>query len=47
MLGILTFEDTAVGDVVRDCGGVQVILGMTEVDERNPCAFRLDSGFVP
>jgi len=37
LLGILTYEDIAVGDLVRECGGVQLVLSMTEVDESNPC----------
>ncbi|CAD6577777.1 MAG: hypothetical protein TREMPRED_002036 [Tremellales sp. Tagirdzhanova-0007] len=36
LLGILTFEDTAVGDLVREYDGVHLILSMTEVDELNP-----------
>ena len=37
LLGILTFEDTTVSDLVREYDGVHLILGMTEVDELNPC----------
>ena len=37
LLGILTFDDNAAGDLVRECGGVHLILGLTEVDEMNPC----------
>ncbi|WWC93724.1 hypothetical protein V866_000560 [Kwoniella sp. B9012] len=36
LLGVLTFEDTSVGDQVRGCEGIQLILGMTEIDENNP-----------
>ncbi|WWC63212.1 uncharacterized protein I303_105812 [Kwoniella dejecticola CBS 10117] len=36
LLGILTFEDTLVGDQVREAEGIQLILGMTEIDENNP-----------
>ncbi|WWC71634.1 uncharacterized protein I206_105592 [Kwoniella pini CBS 10737] len=36
LLGILTFEDTLVGDQVREEEGIQLILGMTEIDENNP-----------
>ncbi|KAK1927072.1 spinocerebellar ataxia type 10 protein domain-containing protein, partial [Papiliotrema laurentii] len=36
LLGILTFEDTATGDRVRELGGVELVLGLTEVDEANP-----------
>jgi ataxin-10 len=37
LLSVLTFEDKVVCDQVRKYGGVQVILGLCEVDERNPC----------
>lgn len=37
-LGTLSFEDTAVGEQVRDCEGIQLLLSMTEVDENSPCA---------
>lgn len=37
LLGVLTFCDTSVGDQVREAGGVQLVLGMTEMDEANPC----------
>ena len=37
LVAILTFDDTVTGDIVRECGGVQLILGLTEVDESNPC----------
>lgn len=37
LLGVLTFGDTGVGDQVREAGGVLLILGMTEMDEANPC----------
>ncbi|OCF76128.1 hypothetical protein I204_03427 [Kwoniella mangroviensis CBS 8886] len=36
LLGVLTFDDTSVGDQVRECEGVQLILGMTEIDDNNP-----------
>ncbi|ORY35467.1 spinocerebellar ataxia type 10 protein domain-domain-containing protein [Naematelia encephala] len=36
LVGILSFNDTAVGDLVREYGGVQLILSMTEIDESNP-----------
>jgi ataxin-10 len=39
LLGVLSFEDTAIGDQVRLRGGVQLVLGMTEVDELNPCKY--------
>lgn len=37
LLSILTFHDKGVGDQVRIYGGVQIVLGLCEVDERNPC----------
>lgn len=37
LLGILSFGDRQVGDLVRQHGGVHLVLGMTEVDESNPC----------
>jgi len=37
LLSVLSFQDKGVGDLVRENGGVQVILGLCEVDERNPC----------
>ena len=37
LLGVLTFDNVPVGDLVRNCGGVQLLLSMTEVDEFNPC----------
>ncbi|WVQ74876.1 hypothetical protein IAR50_004483 [Cryptococcus sp. DSM 104548] len=36
LLSILSFEDTSVGDQVRECSGVQLVLSMTEIDEGNP-----------
>jgi ataxin-10 len=37
LLGVLSYENTNVGDQVREHGGVQLVLSMTEVDELNPC----------
>jgi ataxin-10 len=37
LLGVLSYENTNVGDQVREYGGVQLVLSMTEVDELNPC----------
>ncbi|WRT68341.1 uncharacterized protein IL334_005317 [Kwoniella shivajii] len=36
LLGILTFKDISVGNQVREYQGIQLILGMTEIDENNP-----------
>ncbi|CAK9782519.1 hypothetical protein CC85DRAFT_266465 [Cutaneotrichosporon oleaginosum] len=35
LLAVLAFNDTAVGDQVRAAGGVQLVLGLCETDERN------------
>jgi ataxin-10 len=37
LLGVLSYENTNVGDQVRSHGGIQLVLSMTEVDELNPC----------
>jgi hypothetical protein len=42
LLSILTFEDKSMCDYVRECNGVEVVLGMTQVDEASPCEFDLD-----
>ena len=44
LLGVLTYNDQSVSDQVRQHGGVQLVLSMTEVDELNPCEFSL---FLP
>ncbi|OXG16883.1 hypothetical protein C366_03678 [Cryptococcus neoformans Tu401-1] len=36
LLGVLTFNDTRVGDQVREYEGVQLVLSLTEIDEGNP-----------
>ncbi|ORX38576.1 spinocerebellar ataxia type 10 protein domain-domain-containing protein [Kockovaella imperatae] len=36
LIGILSFDDTTVGNQVRQYEGVQLLLSMTEVDESNP-----------
>ncbi|KAK4689512.1 ataxin-10, partial [Tremellales sp. Uapishka_1] len=36
LLSILTYQDKAVCDEVRKHGGVEIILGLCEVDDRNP-----------
>lgn len=35
LLGLLAYDDTKVGDIVREKGGVELVLGMCETDERN------------
>ena len=37
LLGVLSYENTNVGNQVRSHGGIQLVLSMTEVDELNPC----------
>jgi ataxin-10 len=37
LLGVLSYENTNVGDQVRSHGGIELVLSMTEVDELNPC----------
>lgn len=39
LLGLLAYDDTKVGDIVREKGGVEMVLGMCETDERNPCEY--------
>lgn len=36
LLSVLTFNDTAVGDAVREAGGVELVLSLCETDDRNP-----------
>lgn len=36
LLGVLAFGDVRVGDAVRAAGGVELVLGLCETDERNP-----------
>lgn len=39
LLGLLAYDDTKVGDIVREKGGVETVLGMCETDERNHCEY--------
>lgn len=39
LLGILCHGVKAVQDLVRECGGIQVVMNLCVVDERNPCAY--------
>ncbi len=42
LLGILCHEQKAVQDRVRQCGGIEVVMNLCVIDERNPCQlFRL------
>jgi len=36
LLSALCFDDIEVGNAVREAGGVELVLGMCEVDDRNP-----------
>ncbi|WWD19023.1 hypothetical protein CI109_103480 [Kwoniella shandongensis] len=36
LLGILCYDDISVGDQIREYGGVELVLSMTEIDESNP-----------
>lgn len=37
LLGVLVSDRRAAQDRVRVCGGVQVVMNMCVIDERNPC----------
>lgn len=37
LLGILCNEDKAVQDRLRKCGGIEVVMNLCVIDERNPC----------
>lgn len=37
LLGVLCYEDKLVQDRIRDCEGIQLVMNMCVVDERNPC----------
>lgn len=36
LLGVLAYDDVPVGNAIREAGGVQLVLGLCETDERNP-----------
>lgn len=36
LLSVITYQDIDVGDQVRACGGVELVLSLTEFDESNP-----------
>lgn len=46
LLGILCHEIKAVQDLARECGGIQVVMNLCVVDERNPCAYPLSIAVV-
>jgi ataxin-10 len=37
LVGILCHHDKAVQDRVRECGGIEAVMNLCVVDERNPC----------
>jgi ataxin-10 len=37
LLGILCHRRKAVQDRVRECGGIEAVMNLCVVDERNPC----------
>ncbi len=37
LLGVLCHENKAVQDRIRECGGIEVVMNLCVVDERNPC----------
>ena len=37
LLGILCYDNKAVQDRVRLCGGIPVVLNLCVIDDRNPC----------
>ena len=39
LLGLLCHENKAVQDRVRLCGGVEAVMNLCVVDERNPCKY--------
>jgi len=41
LLGILCHSTKAVQDRARACGGIQVVMNLCVVDERNPCSYLL------
>lgn len=40
LIGVMAFCDRVVQDRLRVCGGIEVVLNMCIVDERNPCEYR-------
>ncbi|KAK0202822.1 hypothetical protein DFS33DRAFT_1385184 [Desarmillaria ectypa] len=39
LLGILCHEQKAIQDRVRQCGGIEVVMNLCVIDERNPCQY--------
>jgi hypothetical protein len=37
LLGILCYNNKAIQDRVRSCGGIPVVLNLCAIDDRNPC----------
>lgn len=47
IIGLLAFEDKAMQDLVRERGGVEAVLSLSAMDDRNPCAFVSDDNSNP
>jgi ataxin-10 len=41
LLGILCHTNRVVQDKVRDCGGIEIVMGLCIVDDRNPCGLEI------
>lgn len=41
LIGILCYENRAVQDRVRLCGGITAVMNLCITDERNPCTFSI------
>lgn len=46
LAGLLANEHTPTQDVIRECGGMQVILSMCVTDDRNPCKSPFSSAHI-
>jgi ataxin-10 len=46
MLGILCHEKKMVQDRTREAGGIEVVMNMCVIDDRNPCKSVLSETFV-
>lgn len=46
LLGILCHEKRAVQDRIREAGGIEVVMNMCVIDERNPCESLLSEAVV-
>jgi len=41
LLGTISHEHKEIQDRVRKCGGIEVVMSLTVIDERNPCQYWL------